>query len=202
MRSTNRVLNRGLLLLCGLLLAVAGAAALLAGTRPGRADLPALTAPAGTAWSRARTWATGLPEVGGVPGIVVVALAAAVLLLVLLTVFVLTRGRGRTSTVLDLRAGDGRTSADREVAEAVLAAPLDRRPDVLSARTNVYRVRGAPAIEMLVTVRRGADLSVVLAAVDGVLGDWDALAGVRVPVLVHLSDRGWLDGLRSSRRVQ
>lgn len=202
MSSTSRVLNRGLLLLCGLLLGVAGTAAILAGAPTGSTGEWWSMEPAGAALSQAASMAAGLPAVGGVPGALVIALAVAVLLTVLLVVFVSTRRSRRTATVLDLRSDDGRTRVDPNVAEALLAGTLGERPDVLSARTGVYRVKGAPAISLVLTVRRGANLARVLSAAEDALDEWDALAGVRVPVMVHLSDRSWLDGLRSSARVR
>jgi hypothetical protein len=73
---------------------------------------------------------------------------------------------------------------------------------VLSARTRVYRVRGTETIDLAVTVRRGADLARVLAATEQAVDAWDALAGVRVPIVVRLSDRSWSDGLRAPDRVR
>lgn len=202
MRSASRVLNRGLLLLCGLLLGVAGAAAILAGAPRSLTDGWPSMQPVGTALSQAWATAAGLPAVGGAPGALIVVLGAAVVLTGLLLVFVRTRRSRRAATVLDLRSDDGRVRVDPDVADALLAGTLGERPDVLSARTGVYRVGGAPAISLVLTVRRGADLARVLSAAEDALDEWDALAGVRVPVMVHLSDRSWLDGLRSSTRVR
>ncbi|MDR7384972.1 hypothetical protein [Promicromonospora iranensis] len=207
MRPNSRVLNRGLLLLCGLLLAAAGTAAVLAGTpsswaeswRAGSWSTPDLV---GSGLSRARETVATLPSVGGVPGGVLVGLGLAALLASLLVWFVCTRHRGGTTTVLRLEADGGRTAVDRNVAEALLSGELEKRPDVLSARTRVYRVRGTETIDLAVTVRRGADLARVLAAAEEAVDAWDALAGVRVPVVVRLSDRSWSDGLRASDRVR
>ncbi len=202
MTSTGRWLNRALLLVCGLLLLVGGAVAVLAGVRPQGAGWWAPAEYAEPALDRSRTWVAGLPDVGGLSGAQAAALAVAVVLTVLLIVFLSTRGRGRTSTVVRLRADDGRTSVDQGVAGALLAGPLTERGDVLSARTSVYRVKGAPAICLAVIVRRGADLSQVLAAAERAVADWDSLAGVRVPVLVHLADQRWRDRPRTRTRVR
>ncbi|WP_020018008.1 hypothetical protein [Promicromonospora sukumoe] len=202
MSSTWRWSNRALLLVCGLLLVAAGGAAVLLGA-PSRytgALAPAERASSAARWSEA--WAAGLPDVAGLPGAQAAALAAAVVLLVLLLVFLRTRGGGRTPTVVRLEAQDGRTTVDQGVARALLADPLAERADVLSARTGVHRVKGAPAICLTVIVRRGADLAGVLAAAEAALADWDELAGVRVPVLVHLADRRWRDGLHARTRVR
>lgn len=207
MRSNSRVLNRGLLLVCGLLLAAAGTAAVLRDTALW--DAPSRwtgswSAPdvVGRGVSRAGETAATLPAVGGMPGGVLVGLGLALLLASLLVWFVSTRHRGGTTTVLRLKADGGRTAVDRNVAEALLSAELEERPDVLSARTRVYRVRGTETIDLAVTVRRGADLGRVLAAAEEAVNAWDALAGVRVPVVVRLSGRNWLDGLRSADRVR
>ncbi|MFI8524924.1 hypothetical protein ACIGB8_10785 [Promicromonospora sukumoe] len=200
MSSSSRWLNRALLLLCGLLLLAGGAAVVLDEVRPRGWWVPAERAQ--PALDRSRTWAAGLPDVGGVPGVQAAALAVAVVLIVLLIVFLATRARGRTSTVVSLRADDGRTTVDQGVARALLAGPLTERGDVLSARTSVHRVRGAPAICLAVIVRRGADLAQVLAAAERAVEEWDSLAGVRVPVLVHLADRRWRDSPRTRTRVR
>jgi hypothetical protein len=204
-RSNSRVLNRGLLLLCGLLLAAAGMTAVLAGTPSwesrwtGSWSAPDLV---GKGLDRAGETAATLPAVGGVPGGVLVGLGLAALLAALLIWFITTRHRGGTTTVLRLETDGGHIAVDRNVAEALLSGELEERPDVLSARTRVYRVRGTETIDLAVTVRRGADLARVLAAAEEAVDAWDALAGVRVPVVVRLSDRSWSDGLRAPDRVR
>jgi hypothetical protein len=133
MSSTSRVLNRGLLLLCGLLLGAAGAAAILAGAPPGSTSGWLSMEPVGAALSQAASTAAGLPAVGGAPGALIAALTVAVLLTALLVVFVCTRRGRRTATVLDLRSDDGHVRVDPNVADALLAGTLGERPDVLSA---------------------------------------------------------------------
>lgn len=201
MSSTGRVLNRALLLFCGLLLAASGTAAILTGTQSGwlGSILPAKSV--GAAATQVKVWATGLPEVGGVPGAVVVGLAVAVLLTLFLVVFLCTRGARRATSVLDLDSDDGHVRVHPNVADAVLTGALGKRADVLSAHTGAHRVKGAPAISLVLTIRRGANLSRVLSATEDAVQEWDALAGARVPVMVHLSDRSWLDGLRSATRL-
>lgn len=203
MNSTNRILNRSLLLVCGLLFAAVGATAIVAGTQPQWAEplMTRWTALSDATISQIDDWMVTLPGMVGVPGAVIVSLIIAVVLTIILVAFVFTRGGGKIKTVLSFDEDSGFTSVDRNVADAVLTGKLSERLDVLSARTGVYRVKGAPAIQLTVTVRNGADLRRVLLTVEDTVQAWDELAGVRVPVMVHLSDRGWLDGLRSSVRV-
>lgn len=198
MNATNRVLNRGLLLVLGITLLAAGALAMVAGLQP---DTLA-------AWPARAVEASGMlgsvemSSLGPVPVVAVIALAAALLVVVLLIVFVFTRGKGRTRNVLRVDTDGGRTVVDRNVAEAVLAGTLTARSDVLSARTGTYLVRGERAVELAVTVQPGASPDRVLAAAEAAVDDWDALLGARTPVLVHLADRSWRDGLRSRTRVR
>ena len=202
MSATSRLLNRALLLVGGLVLVASGAATILTGAAAGwtRSWLPA--DPVTAALSPVRTWAATLPRTGGVPGAVTVTAAVATVLVILLVVFVLTRGGGRTRTVLRLQTEEGATSVDHDLPEAMLARALGERPDVFSARTSVYRVKGEPAIRLTMTVRRGADLARVLSAAELAVREWDAFAGREIPVIVHLADQRWRDRLRASARVR
>ncbi|GAA2016401.1 hypothetical protein [Microbacterium ulmi] len=204
MTSTSRLLNRAVLLLLGVAAGAAGLAGLLAGAQPAWAS-------AWTAWlarlsdaiaDRYDASTVALPDGTSVSALVLIVLAAGIVLAALLAVFVFTRGRGASRTVLRVADERGATSADRSVAESLLAGPIDARPDVLSARARVFRVKGAPAVELAVVVRRGADLVRVLTAAEQVASDWDALMGVRVPVLVHLTGRTPLVAAGSRTRVR
>lgn len=198
MNATNRVVNRMVLLVIGLLLAAVGAAVVLLAwsppwSHPVRAVADDAVAPLRPLWDVTVT----LPLLGiDMPAGALYAAGAALLLIALLTVFLCTRGGGRRRTVLDLGGPHGRTRVDREVARAVLADAIAARPDVLSARLDAYTVKRDPAIDLVVRMRRGADPSRVIAAVERVVEEWDALAGRRLPVLVHLADRTWRDRLR------
>lgn len=204
MNATNRFLNRVLLLVVGAVLGAVGVTVLLVTVRPPWLEDAADTVArwAEGAMSAASGWATGLPSVGAIPGAALILLGTAAVLLVLLIAFIVTRGGGRTATVLRVDSGHGRTMVDGNVAQAVLAGRLQDRPDVLSAHTSAYRVKRAPAIKLTVTMRQGAHLPRVVRAVAAVVADWDALAGTRIPVVLHLEGRGWLDRWRSATRVR
>jgi hypothetical protein len=202
--ATNRVLNRIVLLLVGIVLAAAGAIEILLAARPAWA-MPALDAAgrgARAALAHVLSWTVAGPDGRDIAVATVLAFVVGAVLLVLLIVFLATRGGGRTSTVLRVDEERGDTAVDRTVADAVLTAPLRDRPDVLSAHTSVYRVRRAPAIRFAVTPRQGASLPRVIRAVDQAVADWDALAGTEIPVVLHLQGRGWLDRWRSATRVR
>lgn len=205
MNATNRVMNRVLLFLAGVVLLAAGIVALAAGILAGgdppvwtREPLRVIT----DVWSSLARWTVDVAGVGPVSVLLLIAVGTALLLTVLLLVFLGTRGRGRTREVLEVDGVGGRTAVDRSVADAVLAEPLSRRPDVLAARAGAYRVRHAPAIELAVTVRPGAPLGAVVAAAQAAVREWDQLLGSRVPILLHLADRGWRDSFRTATRVE
>lgn len=204
MNATNRILNRTLLLVVGLILAAVGAAMIFAAARPSWASDAVNAA---TGWTERTVadmadWTVELSGAGAVPGALLVLLGIALVLIVLLIVFIATRGGGGTSTVVRVDAEDGSTEVDRDVADAVLAARLRARPDVLSARLSAYRVTGRPALKLTVTVRQGTVLSRTLRAAEDAVAEWDALAGTETPVVLHLVGRGWWDRWRSATRVQ
>lgn len=200
MNATNRVLNRGLLLVVGIVLAAAGAALIIA------AAAPVWFAPVANAADRIAREAmrptVAVTQGADAPVAAIVAAAVALVLSVLLVVFVATRGGGRTATVVRDEAGAGATEVDRSVAEAVLGGALRERSDVLSAGVASYRVKRSPAIRLAVRCRRGADVARVLRAAEAAVGEWDALAGTDVPVIVHVTDRRWTDRWRSATRVR
>jgi hypothetical protein len=203
MNATNRIVNRGVLLLAGLALFALGAAAVLAVWQPTWAQRPleTVTTIAADALVAVGGWEFALAGVQ-VPGWLAAALGISLVLLVLLIAFLATRRRGRQPHVLRVSGEDGRTVVDRSVAEEVLAGTLAERPDVLSAHTGVWRVRRENALRLEVTVARGASLGRVLRAAEDAVADWDSLLGVRVPVLIHLADRSWRRGLSAPSRVR
>lgn len=197
MNATNRALNRGLLLVVGVVLATAGAALILTASRSawlGRAGdaLPSVEALA----EPTITLAEGVR----IPLVLVVAGGAAVVLVIALGAFIATRGGGRTATVVNV--DNGLVSVDRSVADAVLAGALRERADVLGVRTRSYLVKASPMIALRIRARRGADLPRILRAAEAAVAEWDALAGREVPVMVHIADRRWVDAWRASTRVR
>ncbi|WP_221585190.1 hypothetical protein [Microbacterium sp. G2-8] len=200
MNATNRIANRALLLVTGVILLAAGTAAIIVATRPAWGV---------TVVDAAGSWAASLaqrtvdvPVVGAMSTLAAVGFGAAALIGAGLIAFLATRGGGRMTTVVHLAGRGGDTIVDDDVAEALLTEPLRVRPEILAARTTVYRIQRAPAIRLAVTVRRGASLSRVLATIDSAVSEWDALAGTHMPIVVHLSDRGWWSTWRADVRVR
>lgn len=200
MNSTIRALNRAVLLIGGILSAVVGLAALLWAVRPAWAQsvLSDVEHAVDTALNGSSV------AVGDiyVPTVLIAAFIAALILAVVLIVFVFARGRGSVLEVARVSEDDGRTDVDRNVVDTVLSGALSPRPDVLSARTGVYLVKGTRTVRIAVTVRQGASLGDVITAAERAIQDWDSLLGGETPVLIHLTDRGWLGRYRSAARVR
>ncbi|MEE6389018.1 hypothetical protein V3G71_09240 [Microbacterium paraoxydans] len=205
MTSAGTTANRIVLFGGGILLLGGGLALLAAGVR----DVGVLPAPVEdalaqadglVAWSGA--WGLDIPGAGFVPLWAVVGIATAALLVVLLGAFLLTRRPRRERTVLRLVGGGGTTTVDRSVAEELLAVPLADRADVLAARVTSRKVGREIALGLVVTPRPGAALGQVLAAADAAVQEWDAVTGTRMPVVVHIADRGWRELFRSRQRMR
>lgn len=203
MNATNRLVNRGVLLLIGAGLLVVGAFALAVGARPSWAGDALAVAVRTSRDLRTRIDEVSVPLLGGeIDGPVLVLAVLGLLVAIAAVAFVLTRGGGRTADVVRIAGDGGRTAVDRSVADAVIAGALGGRPDVLSARTAAYRVRHQPAVSVTLSVRKGAPLAAVLAAAERAVGEWDVLAGERTPVMIHIADPRWRDALRSRSRVR
>ncbi|WP_187978074.1 hypothetical protein [Mycetocola sp. JXN-3] len=205
MNATNRIVNRALLLVTGLALAIVGAFLVLAsGKLPRWADglLDTVAGWLGTLGDWLGSFWFEFPGGVALSGAAVLLIAKLVILLVLLIIFLSTRGGGKTATVLRIEGGQGDTELDANLVENLIAARLRESTDVLSAGTGVYRVRRAPAIRLSITLRRGARVPRVLDEVERAVRDWDALAGTTIPVILHLQGRGWLDRWRSATRVR
>lgn len=198
-------MNRVLLFLAGAVLLVGGAVAVAAGVLSTGASPGWMRRSASAVmdvWDQARGWTIEVGGTGTVSVPLLLAAATLVILTVLLIVFLSTRSRGKSKTVLEVDGVGGRTTVDVNVADAILTEPLLGRPDVLSARTGAYRVGRTRAVELAVIVRPGAPLGAVVAAAEEAIREWDELLGARIPILLHLSDRRWRDTFRTATRVQ
>ncbi|MDR6868012.1 hypothetical protein J2Y69_002620 [Microbacterium resistens] len=208
MNSTNRFVNRALLFITGLVLLVVAAVAVLrllpiAGAQDVHDRVTDAMEQAGRQavdWSG--SWGIPLPDGRMLDGTAILAGGGGLIVAVLLVVFLSTRGGGRARTVLSFGGDEGTTRVDASVADAVLSGPLGERSDVLSSRAQAFRVHRAPAIRLAIVPRSGARLPEILTAADAAVEEWDGLAGARLPVLVHLADRGGLDRLRAATRVR
>jgi len=192
MTTTNRFLNRLLLLLVGLvLLAVGGAVAV-------GALLPDVQQTVSTAAEDASGPASDALS-GSQPWILWVTAAVALVLILLLLRFIVRQGRGRTSTLLRVSAGSGGSTPtggtltlDAKVAEQVLEEALTRDPGIVSVDVSAFDIRHRRVLRITAHTRRGVSPMQTRRTVDTAVRRWDAVLGEETPVVVQI-----VSGLRS-----
>jgi hypothetical protein len=193
MTSTNRALNRLLVILVGLVLLVAGVA-VAAG-----AVLPDVRSTVSGAASDARGPASDALS-GGQPWILWVVAAAALVLILVLAWFALRQGHGRTGTLLRRTPGEDATSptggslvVDAAVAEQMLEEALGHDPSIVSVDVSAFEVRRGTVLRITAVARRGVSPMQVRRTIDAAVARWDAVLGTEVPVVIQI-----IGGLRSS----
>jgi hypothetical protein len=193
MTSTNRALNRLLVILVGLVLLVAGAAVAVG------AVLPDVQGTVATAASDAEG-PVGDALSGGQPWILWVVAAAALVLILLLLAFALRQGHGRTGTLLRRAPGDDASSptggslvVDAKVAEQMLEEALGHDPAIVSVDVSAFEVRRRTVLRITAVARRGVSPVQVRRSIDDAVARWDQVLGTEVPVVIQITG-----GLRSS----
>jgi len=165
MTRSNRPLNRLIVLVVGLALVAVGA-------WEANRVYPVVAIPDVPALSETTLW--------------VVAAACAVIVAVAIA-WIVTRGRGHSSTVISRTDATGTTSIDARVAADFIADDLARVADVAAVSSRAYRVRGRTALELTVTTRRAADVRHVVDSVRQAVDELDDVLEQRIPVLLHVA---------------
>ncbi|MEA9986144.1 MULTISPECIES: hypothetical protein [Subtercola] len=187
MNSTNRGANRAVILIAGLVLLVAGAAAVAVGAVPQFRDGWQQRAPEVQKTVTGWLYQTPLGD-SGHSWLWIVAAAVALVVSVLLLVFILRQGRGHTRALLsDAPTDDGRTIVEASVAEQLLADGLSGRPELVSSHVSTYSVRGTSVLKVSVSCRRGVSPREAGRMVEQLLLALDALLGSEVPAVVQIS---------------
>lgn len=169
MTRSNRLLNRVILALVGLVLIVA--AAWVANRYYPVIDISPISAPSGR----------NLWIVAGIAlGVVILSLA-----------WILTRGRGRTGAIVTATDDTGSVSIDARVAADLISHDLAALADVVSVSSTAFRTTGsatsAIALELRVVARRSADLRHLVDTVTRSVEQFDEVIESRIPVLLHVA---------------
>lgn len=193
MNSTNRGLNRLLILLIGLVLVVLGSAA-----------LAAVAVPVVAAWWRDNraavldtidgwfAWNPFAAPSGGATeqtAPIIVPIAGIVLLVVvaaLLLAFVLRQGRGRSGIVHRAEVDHGDIVLHTTVAADALGDALDDTEAFSNVRVSAWDVGRQQALKVAVTCRRGVSPRTAVETVSAAVESLDRLLGVELPVLVEV----------------
>ncbi|WP_138946350.1 hypothetical protein [Plantibacter sp. M259] len=197
MNSTNRGLNRLLILFIGLVLVVIGAAALAVVTVPVVADwwrdnraAVLDTIDGWFAWNPFGADAgQTAPLLVPIVGIVLLVLVAA-----LLISFILRQGRGRSGVVHRATVEHGDIVLETDVAANALGDALDDTEAFSSVRVSAWDVKRSQALKVAVTCRRGVSPRTAVETVSTAVESLDRLLGVELPVLVEVDG-----GLRAAK---
>lgn len=188
MNGTNRVLNRIVLIVAGLVLLALGVAAILALAWPAAAQIWAEATETG------RTWLEGAISASAIAGstlswFVVGVLAVVVLLVVLLVVLIAKLGGGRSSTVLQAGTADsplGRVSIRSGFVSDAIRHSLGARDEILFSAVTAREVRRRPVLHVSVTPRQNASPRLVLSDVDRLVTNLTTLTGEDLPTYISI----------------
>lgn len=189
MNATNRAVNRGVLLVVGLILLAAGGAAFVA----------IIWRPAGQAWQdgvgQLREWLIAADEGSRLHPSTTVSWVTLGLLLVLLAIVVFAvvtvarLGGGRVHTVTRVEGDEGAigpvTVTQGFVADA-LNESLSRHEGILSTKVSASRVRGEDVLHVSVTPRQNVSPARTAATVAGLLDNLGTLLGERPPTYISI----------------
>ncbi|WP_425862723.1 hypothetical protein [Arthrobacter sp. TWP1-1] len=188
MNGTNRGLNRAMLGVFGLVLAAAGAMAILAGASRGFAQ--SWTSTGTTIWASIQERL----DAARIPGTdtswwTATVFALLALIAVLVVCWIASQGTGRSNQLArqDDQAGD--TTVDTTVAAQAIKAALAGNSQVLSTSVQSWETKGAEegtGLKISVQVRKGTSPAEVSTAVEHLLESLDQLLGFQLPVLVRI----------------
>lgn len=201
MNDTNRALNRLLILICGLLLVVIGAAAATAILVPSLHD--GWHKATGGVNSQVSDWLKRT-TVGdsGISWITPAILVLLVIAIVFLIVFIFRQGHGHTGTALrEPTSEHGTTIVASAVAENALQDALTDRPEFVASHVSTYRVRRTPVLKVAVTCRRGVSPKDAATIVEDKLRALDVLLGRELPALIQISG-GFRSRITKTTRLQ
>lgn len=188
MNSTNRALNRIVLLILGIVLVAIGGIVATAASVPVVADTWATSAEA------VQQWATGAWESTQIAGTqltwVAVALLAAFVLLIALLITLVVRGvRGRRQTAFGATGSNGeagRVTVTEGFASDLLKNALTERDEILTAKVTASEVKKQPVLHVSVTPRQNTSPVAVAETVDQLVTNLAALTGRQLPTYISV----------------
>jgi len=199
--NTNRALNRGVILVIGVLLLAAGGAAIAVGSTPIISSSWRDLAPA--VRTNLRSFFASAPVAGTtVDWWWIAVLAALAVVAILLLAFIFRQGHGHTARFIDeAPTEDGSTIVDSKVAEQLVQDALDKHPELVSSHVSTYLVRRAPVLKVSATARRGVSPRDVVDTVETALDSLEQLLGHPVLASVQVSG-GFRARISSTTRLR
>ena len=186
MNSTNRAVNRAVLLIVGVLLLAAGGAVIAARVWP-------------QAWgdvaSVVTTWWAQANEASHIEGFALLSWLLVGILVLLLAVIVIAivimsrLGRGHSAAVTRVESAEGAqgpVSIGQQFAADAVTHSLASHDELLSTRVSARRVRGADVLHVAVTPRQNTSPAHVANTVVHVVDNLEALMGRATPTCVTI----------------
>lgn len=189
MNATNRAVNRAVLAVVGVGLALIGALVVTASSWSVIRDGWTQAWSATLAWMKAADRGTRISESTTVSWFVVGVLAVLLLIVILVIVIIARLGGGRSSTVVRVdAAGDleGSVSVEKAFASDAITGALAGRDEILSARVSAATVHGTEVLQVSVTPRKNVSPSEVAATVTHLMENFAILTGRVTPTLVSI----------------
>jgi hypothetical protein len=188
MNDTNRIVNRIVLIVAGLIMLAVGIAGILVFAWPSAADLWTGATGAG------RTWLEDALAASAVAGstlswIVVGVLALVVLMIALLVVVIARLGGGRARSVLRSETSEGplgRVSVRSGFVSDALRHSLQSHDEILFSSVTARDVRAQPMLHVSVTPRQNTSPRQVLDDVDRLITNLATLTGEELPTYISI----------------
>lgn len=189
MNSTNRAVNRIILLIVGLLLIAPLALISAASLVPTFKESTVETSSAAASWAAKADSATRFANGSHVTWFGLGLFAAAVIV-ILFVIFVLSRlGGGRSRSVIRLENGSGSQGSvtiSPKFAEDAITQALAERGDILSSRVESRRVKDTDVLHVLVTPRKNVSPAELGECVSKLVQNLSRLTGRENPALVTI----------------
>ncbi|MHA3684482.1 hypothetical protein ACXR2W_09515 [Leucobacter sp. HY1908] len=189
MNSTNRGLNRIILLFVGVVLAGVGAAGVVATVWPFAGEVWQTGLSSATEWMHNANQQTRIWDGATVSWFVVGVLILLVLISAVAVFVILRLGGGRTSIVVWDDSGEGNqgpvTIGSGFVSDAITHS-LAKHAEILSSRVNAWRVNGVDVLHVSVTPRQNTSPKVAAYMVAQLVTSLTTLTGRETPTLVSI----------------
>lgn len=183
MNQTNRVTNRLILLITGVVLVAVGAGVITVYVWPAAAKWWDAASANALNWVEDADSRT-LIGTTAVSWLAAGSLAAILLLIVLLSVALARLGGGHSSSLIRTGGQDsphGRIVIETAFAADALRQSLDQRPEVLGSRVSTVRIRRTPMMHLSITPRQNTSPKRLLDDVEHLLDNLAILTGEALP---------------------
>lgn len=189
MNGTNRVVNRAILLVVGLVLCAAGVGVVAAAVWPSAGALWRSVASSVVDWTVAADAQTRVSDATMVSWSTLALLAVLALVVAAAMIVIARLGGGRSTAVIRVESAEGAqgpVTIRHGFASDAITHSLAQRGEILSSRVDARRVRGTEVLHISVTPRRNVSPADVAATVLRLVDNLATLTGGEAPTYVSI----------------